>query len=60
VTGIIAGARANILNVAHDRLAADIPIGRARVLFTVEVRGREHLAGVFAALRDRGFMTGPA
>jgi threonine dehydratase len=60
VTGIIAGARANILNVSHDRLAADVPIGRARVLFTVEVRGREHLAEVHAALRERGFTAGPA
>jgi len=60
VTGIIAGTRANILNVSHDRLAADIPIGRARVLFTVEVRGREHLDEVFAALRDKGFVVGPA
>jgi threonine dehydratase len=60
VTGIIAGAGANVLNVAHDRLAADIPIGRARVQFTVEVRGREHLDAVFAALRNRGFVTGPA
>jgi threonine dehydratase len=60
VTGIIAGAGANVLNVSHDRLAADIPIGRAKVVFTVEVRGREHLAEVFAALRDRGFATGEA
>jgi threonine dehydratase len=60
VTGIIAGARANILSVSHDRVAADLPIGRARVLFTVEVRGREHLDEVFAALRDRGFTPGPA
>jgi threonine dehydratase len=60
VTGIIAGAGANVLNVSHDRLDADIPIGRARVLFTVEVRGRQHLDEVFAALRDRGFATGTA
>ena len=28
--------------------------------FTVEVRGREHLDEVFAALRDKGFVVGPA
>ena len=60
LTGIIAGAGANILSVSHDRLAADIPVGRARVLFTVEVRGREHLAAVFTALRGQGFSASPA
>ena len=55
VTGIIGAMRANILNVAHDRAAADVSVGRAKVVFTVEVRGRDHLAEVFAALRDKGF-----
>ena len=55
VTGIIGGQKANILNVAHDRMAADVTIGRAKVVFTVEMRGRDHLAGVFTALRDKGF-----
>jgi threonine dehydratase len=55
LTGIIGARKANILNVAHDRAAADVSIGRAKVVFTVEVRGKDHLAEVFAALRDRGF-----
>jgi len=54
VTGIIGAQKANILNVAHDRLAADVSVGRAKVVFTVEVRGRDHLAGVFTALREKG------
>jgi len=62
VTGVIGGRRANIVNVSHDRAAADVPIGKAKVVFTVEVRGRDHLHEVFAALRDRGFEVnaGPA
>ena len=55
VTGVIGERRANIVNVSHDRSTADVPIGKAKVIFTVEVRGREHLAEVFAALRDKGF-----
>jgi threonine dehydratase len=55
VTGIIGARKANILNVAHDRATADIPIGKAKVVFTVEVRGKGHLAEVFASLRDKGF-----
>jgi threonine dehydratase len=59
VTGIIGEQRANILNVVHDRTAADVTIGRARVLFTVEMRGRDHLEQVFIALRAKGFEVSP-
>jgi threonine dehydratase len=59
VTGIIGEQRANILNVVHDRTAADVTIGRARVLFTVEMRGRDHLERVFIALREKGFEVSP-
>jgi threonine dehydratase len=58
VTGVLGHERANILNVAHDRTAGDVPIGRTRVLFTVEVRGRAHLAAVLDALREEGFEAG--
>lgn len=55
LTGIIGAQKANILNVAHDRSAADVSIGKAKVVFTVEVRGKDHLADVFAALQGKGF-----
>ena len=55
VTGVIAATRANVLSVAHDRLAAGVPIGRTRVLFTVEVRGREHFQELLRALETRGY-----
>jgi len=55
VTGIIGAQRANILNVAHDRTAAEVTIGKAKVVFTVEMRGTDHLAQVFTALREKGF-----
>jgi threonine dehydratase len=55
VTGVISAQRANILGVLHDRAAADVPIGKARVQFTIEMRGREHLGRVAAALREKGF-----
>jgi len=47
--------RANILNVVHDRTAGDVPIGKAKVVFTVEVRGKDHLDEIVAALREQGF-----
>jgi threonine dehydratase len=55
VIGVIGAQRASILNVVHDRAAADLPIGRARVLFTVELRGRDHLEDVVRALGAKGF-----
>jgi len=55
VTGIIAAQRANVLDVAHDRLAGDVAIGRTRVVFTVEIRGRKHLEEVLAGLKAQGY-----
>jgi len=55
VTGIIGSLKANILSVAHDRTTVDVAIGKAKVVFTVEVRSTKHLASVLAALRDRGY-----
>jgi hypothetical protein len=51
----IATLRANILDIHHDRLAADLSFGKAKVIFTVEVRGRKHLETIFADLSDRGY-----
>ena len=56
VTGVIAATAANVLSVKHDRAAADVPVGRTRVHFTVEVRGREHLQDVLRALGTGGFI----
>ncbi len=51
VAGILASQRANILDVVHDRLAADIPFGTTRVIFTVEIRGKKHLDDILSALK---------
>jgi len=56
VTGVIAGTGANVLSVEHDRVAADVPVGRTRVHFTVEVRGRDHLQLVLDTLGHAGFL----
>lgn len=56
VTGVIAGSGANVLSVEHDRTAADVPIGRTRVHFTVEVRGKEHLQEVLRTLQEKSYL----
>ncbi len=55
VTGILASQRANILDVVHDRLAAGVPFGKTRVIFTVEIRGKNHLDHILSALRAQGY-----
>jgi threonine dehydratase len=55
LTGIIASHRANILNVVHDRLSLDLPIGKTRVVFTVETRGAQHFTEIVTDLTNKGF-----
>ncbi len=55
LTGVIASHRGNILNVVHDRLAEDLSVGKTRVVFTVETRGRGHLEEILSDLTIKGF-----
>ncbi|MEK7789309.1 MAG: threonine ammonia-lyase [Planctomycetota bacterium] len=55
ITGIISSHKGNILNVVHDRLAGDLPVGKTKVVFTVEVKGREHLDEILSDLEIKGF-----
>ena len=55
LTGIIAGYRANILDVSHDRLSQDLPLGKTRVSFTVEARTRDSLREILSQIRAGGF-----
>jgi threonine dehydratase len=55
LSGIIAAHRGNIVNVVHDRLQADLPIGKTRVIFIVETRTRGHLDVITADIEVKGF-----
>ncbi|MBI1811947.1 MAG: threonine ammonia-lyase [Nitrospirae bacterium] len=55
VTGVIASHRGNVLSVVHDRLAGDLSVGKTKVVFTVEVKGREHLDEILSDLEIKGF-----
>ena len=55
ITRIVADHRCNILGVFHDRLAADTPLGKTRVAFTVETRGSGHLEEIIGDMVARGF-----
>jgi threonine dehydratase len=56
LTGIIASHRGNILDVVHNRLSPDLPIGKTRVVFIVETRSKEHLEEILLDLRNKGFV----
>ena len=55
LTGIISSHRGNILSIFHDRLVENLPIGKTRVVFVVEVRNKEHLEEILAHLGANGF-----
>jgi threonine dehydratase len=55
ITGIISSHKGNILNVVHDRLAGDLPVGKTKVVFTVEVKGMEHLDEILFEFEAKGF-----
>ncbi len=55
LTGVIASHRVNILDVVHERFTGDLPIGKTKVVFIVETRGKEHLDEILSDLKEKGF-----
>jgi threonine dehydratase len=56
--GIIASHRANILDISHNRLREDMPIGKIPVAFTIETRSMESLNNILADITSAGFLLG--
>jgi threonine dehydratase len=56
LTGIIARHRGNILSIEHDRLSADLSVSETRVIFTVEIRGSDHLKKITDDIKQKGFV----
>jgi len=55
VTGILAERRANVLDIIHDRLSGGLPYGKAKVIVTVEIRGKQHLDQITTDLESQGY-----
>ncbi|HXX57315.1 MAG TPA: threonine ammonia-lyase [Thermodesulfovibrionales bacterium] len=55
LTGVIASHRGNILDVAHERFTAKLPVGRTSLIFTIETRGKTHGEEILSDLVGRGF-----
>ena len=55
LTELLANSRANILQVIHNRLSPDIPIGQTEVNLTLETRGQDHIEAIIADLHAHGY-----
>jgi threonine dehydratase len=45
---------ANVIDVAHTRIVATVPMGEVDVALSLEMRGPEHCRELVAALRSAG------
>jgi threonine dehydratase len=55
LAGLIAGERANIVQIAHDRAFSGAAIGESEVALTLETSGREHIDRLIARLGGAGY-----
>ena len=55
ITEVIASHRGNIITVTHHRLNQVLPVGKTKIVFTIETRSQEHLAQMLADVRAKGF-----
>jgi threonine dehydratase len=53
--GELAALGANVLDVVHERVTADLNMDEAEVMLQVETRGPEHCDSVIASLRKAGY-----
>jgi threonine dehydratase len=58
ISGVLASAGANILQVDHDRTRGELPIGVSRITFELEVAGNEAYERLFDALLASGLERG--
>ena len=55
VSAVIGGAGGNIIEVAHNRLALDVPAKGAEFDVMIETRDAQHTQEIMDALRDKGY-----
>ncbi|MEW6425363.1 MAG: threonine ammonia-lyase [Bacillota bacterium] len=52
---LLAGVRANLISVSHDRIKPEVPLREAEVNLVLETRDREHVELVLEALAQGGY-----
>lgn len=53
---IIAGLRANIISIYHDRVAVNVPLGQAEVILTLETKDLKHTREILSILKNKGYV----
>lgn len=56
LSDVIGKMRANILNITHNRLLGDLPIGKTELIITLEIKNKEHLMRIISSLREKGLL----
>jgi threonine dehydratase len=60
ITAAVAAARANIIEVEHELVVAELPVGVARITLRLELAGAEAFAELNATLLAAGLLPGAA
>jgi len=55
ITEIIAKNRGNILEVQHDRISKDLPLGKTKITVTIEIRNQQHLKEIYSHFKEKKF-----
>jgi threonine dehydratase len=55
LTAVLAGQRANIIEITHDRAYYGVNLGDSMVEVTLETRGPEHISDLVAAMEAAGY-----
>ncbi len=58
LTSEIASLKANIVQVIHQRDAADLHVGTTRLEIILEVEGKEHAEKILKMLKERNYISG--
>jgi threonine dehydratase len=51
----LAGHRANVLQIVHERSFSQASLGEVQVAFTLETKGHHHVQEILASLSEHGF-----
>jgi threonine dehydratase len=55
LSALMAGHRANILQIVHERSFSHANLGEVQVSFTLETKGHEHAREILTSLAEKGF-----
>jgi threonine dehydratase len=54
IIDVVSGMGANILDVQHQRLGSEVPLGRAAVVLSLETQNTEHTKHLLEGLKQKG------